>query len=195
MSAAIASRATEPPPPASSPQGPAPSPVVPADARPPVSEQSPRARGERLGLAEWTVGLGLVVGSLPGPWLTLGFPAALAFAVHDRRAGLRLVALVVVAACTLPALAAPGGAALLAVTVGGIGAGLVWTASGRSGAMDALTAPTLAGAAAGWGLARFAAPSAVAAWESMLGQGVAEGGRAALDQYQALGMDPEALAA
>ncbi|MFN2422010.1 MAG: DUF2232 domain-containing protein [Gemmatimonadota bacterium] len=193
MSAASESRATEPLPPAPPPE--TPTPATPRGERPSRSEKPARAQSERIGLAEWTVGLALLVGSLPGPWLTLGFPAALAFVLHDRRVGLRALALVALAAFALLSLAGPGGPTLLAVGVGGIGAALAWTASGRSGAMDTLAAPVLAGSATGWGAARLAAPGAMAAWESVLGRGVAEGGQAALDQYRSLGMDAQALAA
>jgi hypothetical protein len=157
-------------------------------------ERPPADRSGRLGFAEWIVGLGLLIGSLPGPWLTLMSPAALAFALHDRRVGLRALALVALAVCVLLTLAAPGGLALLAIGAGAAGAGFAWIASGRSGAMDAIAPAALAGAGVGWGFARLVAPAAVAAWESMLGRGVAEGGRAALDRYQDFGMDPQALA-
>ena len=164
-----------------------------ASERPPVVAPPPPRR-ERLGLAEWAVGLGLLFGSLTGPWVTIGLPAGLAFVLHDRRLAVRAAAFALLAVCVLLTLASPGGPALLALAVGAIGAGAAWVASGRSGAADALAVPTLAGAGAGWALAALAVPDAVRAWEAMLGRAVGEGAAAALDRYRGLGMDDEALA-
>ena len=55
------------------------------------------AHSARLGIAEWSVGLLLIFGSLTGPWLTVLFPASLLFAIHDRRSKVRLVGALLVA--------------------------------------------------------------------------------------------------
>jgi len=171
-----------------------PAPLPPADV-PPVVEPGSRPARERLGLAEWAAGLGLLLGSLTGPWLTLVLPAAVVFAVHDRRVAVRVAALALALPCVLLALAAPGGAVLVAMAVGALAASLAWIGRGRGAALGALAPPVLAGAGAGLALALVAVPGAVAAWEAMLRRGVAEGGAAALATYRDLGMDPEALAA
>ena len=68
----------------------------PVHPRPPaIASSEPTSRG--WGLAEWTVALTLLFASLPGPWLTLGLPAGLLFALFDRRLGARVVGVVVVA--------------------------------------------------------------------------------------------------
>ncbi len=160
----------------------------------PPAAEAPPERGERLGLAEWAVGLSLLVASLIGPWLTLTFPAAVVFAAYDRRRVTRAVAAVVAALSALLALAAPGGAALIAMAGGAVVGSVVAVARGRRSTLDGLALPSLGGAAAGLGLAWLAAPSAARAWEAMLLSGVSEGGQAALARYRDLGMDPETLA-
>lgn len=193
MSAVLASPPERPEPaPGAAPEG-IPEAVTPVSPeQPPVVGQAP-AR-ERLGLAEWTVGLALLLGSITGPWLTLMLPAAVAFLAYDRRVALRAVALVVAALCVLLALAAPGGVVMVMMAAGAMVASLAAVARGREATLGALAPPVLAGAGAGLGLGFLAAPAAVAAWESMLGRGVTEGGSAALERYRDLGMDPEALA-
>lgn len=140
------------------------------------------------------MGLGLLVGSIPGPWITIAAPTALAFAFHDRRAAVRITALVLLVLSALLALAPPGGVAPLMLAAGGIGAATGWVARGRPGTLGAIAAPALAGAAVGWALAILLAPGALTAWETMLARGVTEGGEAALARYRSLGMSPDTLA-
>jgi hypothetical protein len=163
------------------------------EGRPPVVPPGPERR-ERLGAAAWVVGPALLVMSLPGPWLTIGLPAGLAFALHDRRPGVRVAGLALAAASAFMALVTPGGAVLVTTGLGAAGTCAAWVARGRPGSLDALAAPALAGAAAGCLLGAWAAPEALTAWEAALGRGVAEGAESALARYRDLGMDPAALA-
>lgn len=155
-----------------------------------------RRKGGRvkLGVAEWLVGAGLMVGSLAGPWLTLVFPTAAAFAVHDRRWGVRVTAAVLGVAMAALSAALPegrvllaGGAAATVVAVAGVAARRVPPGLGS------LAMPVVAATGAGLAIAAAAAPEAIARWEVGLGQAVVASARGAVDRYRALGMDPAAL--
>lgn len=133
--------------------------------------------------------LGLLLLSLPGPWLTLAFPPAAAFALHDRRTGARIVATLVVAAVAATTVSTGFGAGLFAAAALAIG-GAAWTLGRRPVEMGAMAGPTLVPAATGLGATALIVPDAVAEWEGALGRGVAESGAAAIQRYRDLGLDP-----
>lgn len=142
------------------------------------------------------VGLTLLFGSVPGPWLTLGLPAGLLFALLDRRVGARAVGVVVVAAVAALMVASSIGVALLAVGAGvTVVSSLAVVRGDRSLGMDSLIAPALTTAGLGLGAIVIAAGGVVAGWESALEAGVTQGGRRAVEQYRAFGMSAESLAA
>jgi hypothetical protein len=142
------------------------------------------------------VAFALLFASLPDPWLTLGLPGGLLFALLDRRVAARAAGVVVVALVAALMVASTIGAVLL-----GVGAGVtVVTAAvvargDRPLGMDTLLAPALA--TGGLALAAVVAVGgqAVTEWEAALAGGVAQGGRRVVEQYRAFGMSPDSLAA
>lgn len=141
------------------------------------------------------VGLTLLFGSLPGPWLTLGLPAGLLFALLDRRIAARLAGVLVSAFVSALMLGTEIGGALLAVATAVVLVSSVVLIRGeRPLGMDTIVAPALTTAGAGLTLVLLVARGAAARWESALAGGVAEGGRRAIAQYRALGVGAESLA-
>lgn len=146
-------------------------------------------------MAEWTVALTLLFASLPGPWLTLGLPAGLMFALFDRRVGARVAGVVAVALVSALMVGSGIGAALLAVGAGvTIACATVVARGDRELGMDLLVVPALGTAGAGLAAALVLGGGAVARWEAAIEAGVTEGGRRAIDQYRGLGMSAESLA-
>lgn len=146
-------------------------------------------------MAEWTVALTLLFASLPGPWLTLGLPAGLVFALFDRRLGVRVAGVVVVSLVSALMVGSGIGVALLAVGAGmTIACATVVARGDRQLGLDLLVAPALGTAGVGLAAALTFAGTAVARWEAALGAGVTEGGRRAIEQYRAFGMSAESLA-
>jgi hypothetical protein len=136
----------------------------------------------------------LLFGSLPGPWLTIGLPAGLVFALFDRRVAARVVGVVVVALVAAIMVGSGIGIALLAVAGSATFAAAFVVARGeRSLGMDGLVAPTFAFAGVGFAIAIALGGDSMARWESALGAGIAEGGRRAVAQYRAFGMNEETL--
>ncbi|HEU4464696.1 MAG TPA: DUF2232 domain-containing protein [Gemmatimonadota bacterium] len=140
--------------------------------------------------------LALLFASLPGPWLTLGLPGGLLFALLDRRVAARAAGVVVVALVAALMVGSTIGAVLL-----GVGAGVTVVAAAvvargdRALGMDTLLAPTLATGGLALTAVVAVGGEAVTEWETALAEGVAQGGRRAVEQYRAFGMSPESLTA
>lgn len=149
---------------------------------------------DRLGWSEWTVGLMLLFASLPGPWLTVVFPAAVAFALHDRRTIARIAATVVAGViAVLMAVTEIGGVLLTAAALAM--AGTAWAAlrGPRRLGLGEAALPALLGAAVGLAIGAVLAPTAVGSWEAALERGLAVGGEQAIERYRLLGMDEATL--
>jgi len=150
----------------------------------------------RLGTAEWSIGLTLLFGSLPGPWLTLLFPATIAFALFERRVVVRgIAALSAVAVAALTATSRIG-EILLAISVAAALAASFRLVRGR-GRFDpgAVAGPSLAASAIAIAVSFAVAPEAVSRWQDALREEVLRGAQAALGRYRELGMDPSSLEA
>lgn len=158
---------------------------------PPAGDPRPEGR-VRLGVAEWVVGAGLLFGSLPGPWLTILFPAGVAFALHDERRRTRWIG--------------GGVAALVAVLTVGTAAGIVFlaaatlavaataAATARDGlGLDTVALPALGSSGMALAVGAAIAPESIAAWEAALHEAVAEGSEMAIEGYRAFGIDPATL--
>ncbi|MFN2383412.1 MAG: DUF2232 domain-containing protein [Gemmatimonadota bacterium] len=142
------------------------------------------------------MGLSLLFGSVPGPWLTLAFPAAAVFALYDRRPLPRIAAALVLVALGALMLPSAAGALLFGVALAAVGtAGLAVGRLGIPATLGGLALPVLGGAAAAIGLAAALLPEAWAAWEAALEQAVTRGAGQALDRYRAFGMDPATIEA
>lgn len=134
--------------------------------------------------------------SLPGPWLTLGLPAGLVFALFDRRLGARVGGVIVVA-LVAAAMAGTG----IGIAFLGVGAAVTIVSAtavargDRELGLDVLVVPALVTAGIGLAAALVFGVEAVARWEAALEAGVAEGGRRAVEQYRAFGMSADSLAA
>lgn len=157
----------------------------------PAPRESP---GDRTGVAEWVVGLGLLFGSLSGPWLTILLPAGAAFALHDRRRAARWGGAAVFAVTGALALGSAAGAVFLAGVVLAVAGTAIATARRGSG-MDRASLPALGLSGAALGLGALLAPAGVDAWEEALRTAVEEGSAAAIEGYRALGVDPASLEA
>lgn len=156
-----------------------------------VSPSKPRIR---LGAAEWVVGLGLLFGSLPGPWLTLVFPAGVAFALHDRRRGARVAGGAAAALVAILTAGLPIGPVFLAAATLAVAATALATAR-RGLGLDATALPALGLSGAALGIGALMAPRSTAAWEDALRGAVEEGRAMAVEAYRSLGVDPESLEA
>ena len=142
------------------------------------------------------MGLTLLLGSLPGPWLTLGLPAGLLFALLDRRVWARAAGVVVVAAVAALMVGTTFGVAMLAVAAGvTVVSSLVVARGDRQLGLDTLLAPALGTAGLALGTIAAVGGGAVAGWEAALEAAVTQGGRRAVEQYRAFGMSAESLAA
>ncbi|HEU4464187.1 MAG TPA: DUF2232 domain-containing protein, partial [Gemmatimonadota bacterium] len=162
--------------------------------RPPAIA-SPESKSRGWGLAEWTVALSLLFASLPGPWLTLGLPAGLVFALFDRRLAARTAGVVVVALVSALMVGTGVGIALLAVAGAAtvVCASVVARGEGQLG-MDGIVAPALTIAGIGFAAALAFGGEWMGRWEAALGAGISEGGQRAIAQYRSLGMSEESLA-
>lgn len=131
----------------------------------------------------------------PVPWLTIGLPAGLVFALFDRRVGARVAGIVAVALVSALMVGTGIGIVLLAVTIAATLVCATVVARGdRHLGMDGLVAPAFAVAAIGFAAALALGGGSMARWESALEAGIAEGGHRAVAQYRALGMNEESLA-
>lgn len=158
---------------------------------PPPPRPGPRVR---LGIAEWTVGIGLLLGSLSGPWLTMLLPAGAAFALHDRRRVARWSGAAVAALVGALALATPSGGVFLAGAVMAVAGTAIATAREGLG-LDTTALPALGLSGATLAVGALVAPAGVAAWEGALRTAVREGSASAVEGYRALGVDPATLEA
>ncbi len=138
--------------------------------------------------------LSLLFASLPGPWLTLGLPAGLVFALFDRRVAARVAGVVVVALVSALMVGTGIGVALLVVAGAATLAGAAVVARGeRQLGMDVLVVPALASGGIGFAVALAFGGEAMGRWEAALAAGISEGGRRAIAQYRAFGMNEETL--
>ncbi|MDX1660386.1 MAG: DUF2232 domain-containing protein [Gemmatimonadota bacterium] len=148
----------------------------------------------RLGPAEWIVGLGLLFGSLPGPWLTLAFPVGVAFALHDRRRGVRWIAGGTAALAAALTAGSAAGVVFLAAATLAVAATALATARDGLG-LDTTSLPALGLQAGGLAIGALVVGESIAAWETALRDAVAEGSAMAIESYRALGVDPGTLEA
>lgn len=122
------------------------------------------------------------------------FPAAVAFALHDRRAIARIAATVVAGViAALMAATDIGGVLLAAAALAA--ASTAWAAlrkPQRLGLSEAAL-PALGGAAVGLALGAALAPAAVGSWEAALDRSLGAGGEQAIERYRLLGMDEATL--
>lgn len=140
--------------------------------------------------------LALLFASLPGPWLTLGLPAGLLFALLDRRVAARAAGVVVVALVAALMVGSTMGGVLLGVGAGVTVVSAAVVARGdRPLGMDTLLAPALATGGLALAAVVTIGGEAVTRWESALAEGVAQGGRRAVEQYRAFGMSSDSLVA
>lgn len=136
----------------------------------------------------------LLFGSLPGPWLTLAFPAAVSFAIHDRRALARLIGVAVVALIgAVMTTTAIGGTLLAAASLAQAGTTWIALKSRRRLGVGETALPAIAGAAIGLALGAVVVPDGLKAWETALEKSVIGGGEQMLQRYRALGLDAATL--
>lgn len=142
------------------------------------------------------VALLLLFASVPGPWLTLGLPAGLVFALFDRRLGARVGGVIVVA--LVAALMSGTGIGIALLGVGAAVTIVSATAVARGDrqlGLDVLVVPALATAGIGLAAALVFGVEAVARWEAAFEAELVEEWRRAVEQYRAFGMNAEALEA
>jgi hypothetical protein len=119
----------------------------------------------------------------------------LVFALFDRRVGVRVAGIVVVALVSALMVGTGIGIALLAVAgTATVVCATVVARGDRQLGMDVLVAPALAIAGIGFGVALAFGGESMERWEAALGAGISEGGRRAIAQYRAFGMSEETLA-
>lgn len=140
------------------------------------------------------VAAALLLGSLPGPWLTLGFPVAAAFAIHDRRVAARAAGWgVVVLVAALMAVTPMGLILLAAAIMAQAATDRIALAGRRRLGLGEAALPAVAGAAVALGLGWLLAPAAVEGWEAALGNGAMAAVRQTVERYRALGLDAAAV--
>ena len=133
---------------------------------------------------------------MPGPWLTLGLPAGLVFALFDRRLGARVGGVVVVA--LVAALMAGSG---IGIAFLGVGAAVTMVSAtvvargDRQLGLDVLVVPALATSGIGLAAALVFGVDAVAGWEAAYEAKLVEDSRRAVELYRGMGMSGESLAA
>ena len=133
--------------------------------------------------------------SPPGPWLTLGLPTGLIFALFDRRVGARMAGVVVVALVSGLMVGTGVGIALLAVAgAATLACAFVVARGDRELGMDGLVAPALATAGAGFAAAFAFAGQAMGRWEAALGSRIEVEIGHSIARYRDLGMAEETIA-
>ncbi|HUP01330.1 MAG TPA: DUF2232 domain-containing protein [Gemmatimonadota bacterium] len=122
------------------------------------------------------------------------FPAAVAFALHDRRFAARAAGLTVAMLIGASMLAARMGAILLAsAALAQMGAAWAAQFGPRRLGLGEVALPAIGGAGLGLGMGAVLDPAAVAGWEADLAGSVSRAGEQAIRRYQALGVDPGTL--
>lgn len=117
------------------------------------------------------------------------------FALFDRRVGVRVAGVVVVALVSALLVGTGIGIAFLAVAgAAAVVSSTVVDRGDRQLGMDVLVAPALTIAGIGFAAALALGGGSMERWETALGAGIAEGGRRAIAQYRAFGMGEETLA-
>lgn len=139
------------------------------------------------------IGLTLLFASLPGPWLTIALPTAVAFALHDRRPGARLAAGLVAIVAAALTMAGPGGIALLAAAAVATGLAAAGVVRRNRPDLGSLVWPTIGGAGCAAGIAVALDVGGIEAWETTLRDAVGAGASQAVDRYRDLGLDPSAI--
>lgn len=138
------------------------------------------------------MGVGLLFGSLPGPWLTIAFPVGVAFALHDERRRVRWFGGGVAALVAILTMGSAAGIVFLGAATIAVAATATTTARNGLG-LDTIALPVLGLSGAALALGMAVAPESIAAWEDALREAVAEGSAMATESYRALGVDPATL--